>query len=83
MTAPAAVARTSRGRRRIPHKRAIAAFIAPFVVLFVLFYLVPIGYAIWKSLLVVEREGTFGQAREVFGGLAQYALVFQIGRAHV
>ncbi|MBN9211671.1 MAG: ABC transporter permease [Microbacterium sp. 71-36] len=86
MTAPAATARTTgapsgavtpRVRRRIPHKRAIAAFIAPFVVLFVLFYLVPIGYAIWKSLLVVEREGTFGQAREVFGGLAQYALVFQ------
>ncbi|WP_430645207.1 carbohydrate ABC transporter permease [Agromyces sp. GXS1127] len=64
-------------RRRIQHPWAIVAFVAPFAALFVLFYLVPIGVAIWQSLLVVEREGTFGEAREVFGGLQQYALVFQ------
>ena len=68
-------------RRRIPvpHKGAIAVFIAPFGVLFVLFYLIPILQAIWQSMLVIERDGTFGQATEVFGGFAQYALVFQNG----
>lgn len=58
-------------------RTAILVFIAPFGLLYVLFYLVPIGYAIYQSLLTVEREGTFGQARQVFGGLSQYALVFQ------
>ena len=64
-------------RRHVPHKGAIVAFTAPFIILFLLFYLIPIGYAVWQSMLVVEREGTFGEAREVFGGFAQYALVFQ------
>jgi multiple sugar transport system permease protein len=70
---------SKRERRRVktPHKGAIVIFVAPFVILFILFYLVPIAYAIWQSLLVVEREGTFGQATEVFGGLTQYVLVFQ------
>ncbi|GAA1055156.1 sugar ABC transporter permease [Agromyces luteolus] len=66
-----------RRRRRVQHPWSIVAFVAPFAALFVLFYLVPIGVAIWQSLLVVEREGTFGEAREVFGGLQQYVLVFQ------
>ena len=69
--------KADRGRGRISHKGAILIFTAPFVILFVLFYLVPIAYAIWQSLLVVEREGTFGEAKEVFGGLTQYVLVFQ------
>ena len=68
---------TSNRRRRIQHPGAIVAFVAPFGLLFLLFYLVPIGYAIYQSLLVVEREGTYGAATEVFGGLTQYALVFQ------
>ncbi len=59
--------------------RAILFFILPFGVLFGIFYLVPIGYAVYQSLLVVERNGTFGQAQEVFGGLSQYILVFQDG----
>ena len=62
---------------RVHHKGAILFFVVPFVILFLLFYLVPIAYAIWQSLLVVEREGTFGEATEVFGGLSQYVLVFQ------
>lgn len=66
-------------RRRTAHPWAIVVFVAPFGLLFVMFYVVPILYAVWQSLLVVEREGTFGQAREVFGGLSQYALVFQNG----
>jgi multiple sugar transport system permease protein len=66
------------GRRRpTPHKGAIAIFTGPFSVLFLLFYLIPIGFAVWQSLLVVQREGLYGKPTEVFGGLAQYALVFQ------
>ncbi|TFB97035.1 sugar ABC transporter permease [Cryobacterium adonitolivorans] len=64
---------------KVAHPRAIAIFIVPFAILFTLFYLVPIGYAIYQSLLVVERDGTFGKATEVFGGLTQYILVFQNG----
>jgi multiple sugar transport system permease protein len=59
--------------------RAIALFIAPFGILYLLFYVVPIVYAIYQSLLTVKREGTFGPATQVFGGLTQYALVFQNG----
>ncbi|MFG6446154.1 carbohydrate ABC transporter permease [Microbacterium sp. P06] len=66
-------------RRRVAHKGAIAMFLAPFGVLFGLFYLLPIVYAIWQSLLVVERDGTYGAPRQVFGWFAQYALVFQNG----
>lgn len=77
-TRPGRIRRAEPGaRRRTPHKGAIVFFVAPFGVLFLLFYLIPIGYAVWQSLLVVERDGTYGQPRQVFGGLAQYALVFQ------
>lgn len=55
----------------------LALFIGPFAALFALFYLAPIGYAIWQSTRVVEREGTFGPAKEVFGGFKQYQLVFE------
>ncbi|TFD76021.1 carbohydrate ABC transporter permease [Cryobacterium fucosi] len=95
MSAPAAsltdaqgsAARPSRFRARRPrapkvrvaHPGAILAFVLPFGILFGLFYLVPIGYAIYESLLVIKREGTFGAATEVFGGLSQYVLVFQNG----
>ena len=64
-------------RPRVPFKGAIAALLTPFAVLFLLFYVLPIIFAIGQSLLVVRREGTFGKAELVFGGLAQYALVFQ------
>ncbi|MCS5730176.1 sugar ABC transporter permease [Herbiconiux moechotypicola] len=64
-------------RAVVKHKRAILFFLLPFGVLFALFYLLPIGYAIYQSLLVVERDGTFGPPVEVFGGLTQYVQVFQ------
>lgn len=76
MTAVSSVGASAR-RRRIPHKGAIAALLVPFGILFALFYILPIGYAFWQSLLVVRREGTFGKAEQVFGGFAQYAAVFQ------
>lgn len=63
--------------RRTPHAGAIAVLLAPFLVVFTLFYVIPIAMAVWQSLLVIERDGTYGQARQVFGGLTQYALVFQ------
>ncbi|GAA2355902.1 sugar ABC transporter permease [Catellatospora methionotrophica] len=75
--APESAAR--RNRRPTRYTRAIALFVAPFGVLFALFYLVPIVYAIVQSLYVVQRTGTYGPAREVFGGLAQYRLVFSDG----
>ena len=61
------------------HLSAILFFIMPFGVLFALFYLVPIVYAVWQSLYKVERTGTFGPARDVFGGLVQYRQVFSDG----
>ena len=57
--------------------RAILIFIVPFGVLFVAFYLIPILYAVWESLQVIHREGTYGAPTQVFGGLTQYFLVFQ------
>ncbi|WP_029069128.1 carbohydrate ABC transporter permease [Jonesia quinghaiensis] len=54
----------------------LAVFILPFGLLFTLFYILPILYAMWQSTRVVERDGTFGAAREVFGGLTQYQNVF-------
>jgi multiple sugar transport system permease protein len=59
--------------------RAVPFFVVPFGVLFILFYLLPIGYAIVQSLYVVEREGTFGPVTEVFGGFTQYQQVFADG----
>jgi multiple sugar transport system permease protein len=61
----------------VRHRKALAVFLLPFGVLFTLFYVVPILYAVYQSLLTVEREGTFGPAVQVFGGLTQYIQVFQ------
>jgi multiple sugar transport system permease protein len=74
---PARAARRPRSRPVVQHKGAIVALVAPFLVLFALFYALPVLYAFWESLLVVQREGTFGAATEVFGGFQQYVLVFQ------
>ncbi len=67
---------TGRGRPR-RYGRAVAFFVAPFGLLFLAFYVVPIAYAVWQSLLTVERDGTFGAARTVFGGFTQYEKVLQ------
>jgi len=80
LTAEVGRARPStRRRRRTPHKRAIAIFVLPFGLLFLAFYAIPVGYAVWESMLTIEREGTFGVARTVFGGLTQYEQVFANG----
>lgn len=63
--------------KAVSHRKALAVFLIPFGSLFALFYIAPIMYATYQSLLVVEREGTFGPAVQVFGGLTQYIQVFQ------
>lgn len=81
MSSKAAAVRLPAGRprrRRVP-AGAILALVLPFSAVFALFYALPIGYAVWQSLLVVKREGTFGPAQQVFGWFAQYVLVFQNG----
>jgi multiple sugar transport system permease protein len=55
------------------------AFLAPFCVLFVLFFLLPIGYAIYQSFLKVHVSGLGlgpGSTTTVFAGLSNYAQVF-------
>jgi multiple sugar transport system permease protein len=64
-------------RKKLSQGTTVAVFVAPFLVLYSLFYAVPIGYAVYQSFLSVEREGTFGRATTVFGGLTQYIAVFQ------
>jgi multiple sugar transport system permease protein len=50
------------------------AFLLPFGVLFLAFFVAPIGYAIYQSLFITRRNGLgFGPARTVFDGLANYS----------
>lgn len=63
------------GARRRPLRRTLTpyAFLTPFLIPFVLFTLVPVGYAFWQSLHKTERTGgTFGHTQSVFAGLEQY-----------
>jgi multiple sugar transport system permease protein len=69
-----------RSPRRGPRRNrlgAAALLLLPFFVLFTAFYIAPVAYAVYQSFLKVEREGTFGAPRDVFGGLDQYVRVFQ------
>lgn len=78
MTTSAAVLPATRIRRGGPHRpgprfRTIVAFLLPFFLPFVLFYLVPVLYAIGQSFLIVRRTpGQFGTSYTAFGGLNQY-----------
>ncbi|GGU24743.1 carbohydrate ABC transporter permease [Streptomyces daghestanicus] len=63
-------------RRPAPlaRRRAAAAYIVPFFVLFTLVMVVPIGYAVWTSLFREESSGLgFGGTETVFAGLGNYA----------
>ncbi len=73
---PAIGAGPSARPRRARNLRAGLMFLAPFLVLFAAFYLIPIGYSIVESLRTVTRSGTFGPVQEVWGGLVQYEAVF-------
>jgi len=75
------VAESPQGKYRkqrdpVKHKGAIIGFLAPFAVLFIVFYAVPVLYALYQSFFKTERQGTFGAATTVFGGLEQYQRVF-------
>ncbi len=61
-----------------PAARAGWGFFAPFGVLFAVFFLVPIAYAIYGSLHKVVRSGLYGVGggREVFAGLDNYRRAF-------
>src|SRR5690242_16052415 len=49
------------------------AMLAPAIVLFVLFLLVPIGYAIYLSFVALRVDGgAFGVRRQVFVGFENY-----------
>ncbi|MFD6291540.1 carbohydrate ABC transporter permease [Streptomyces sp. NPDC060205] len=72
-----------RGRGRLPdgggpRAGTITAFLAPFFLPFVLFYLVPVGYALWQSFRAVHRTGgQYGSSYTSFGGFEQYQKVFE------
>ncbi|MFD5322183.1 carbohydrate ABC transporter permease [Streptomyces sp. NPDC127098] len=68
----------SRTRRQAygARRRAPYAFLAPAAVLFLLFFALPIGYAIWLSLHRIEVQGLglgSGARSEVWAGLSNYA----------
>src|SRR5580692_1750420 len=74
---PRRAAAGQRGRRR--GGRAPVMFLAPFGVLFVLFFLAPIGYAIYESLLKVRVSGLglgANSTTTVFAGLSNYTQAF-------
>jgi multiple sugar transport system permease protein len=77
MTAPALTTTGAYRRRRPRNVTAILILVAPFGVLFLAFYIVPIIYAVWESLQAIHRDGTYGAPTLVFGGLSQYVLVFE------
>ncbi|MFD0319173.1 carbohydrate ABC transporter permease [Streptomyces flavalbus] len=74
-TTPAPATPVPRRPRRL---LAPYGFLLPFLIPFVLFTLVPVGYAFWQSLHRTERTGgTFGRTHSVFAGFEQYADVVQ------
>lgn len=73
IAAPRAAGREPRGR---PQRRSLAPlwFLLPFCLLFAAFFIAPIGYAIYQSLLTTRRSGLgLGPAQTVFAGAANYA----------
>jgi multiple sugar transport system permease protein len=49
-------------------------FVAPFMAIFIVFQLIPVGYAIWQSLQATTRSGLgIGAAGSRFAGLENYA----------
>jgi multiple sugar transport system permease protein len=60
------------------HRKAALLFLAPFLTVFIAFYLTPVVYAIYLSLFIRKRIG-IGPAKEVFGGLTNYIRAVQDG----
>ncbi|MGG2465710.1 carbohydrate ABC transporter permease [Streptomyces sp. RGM 3693] len=63
------------GRPGTRNSRAAAGFVLPFLAVFALCYLAPVGYAVWTSLRRTRRTGPLGLGteNETFAGLANYA----------
>jgi multiple sugar transport system permease protein len=57
---------------RRPWGGTAAGFLTPFGLLFVLFYVAPVAYAIYSSFYHISRKGPYGEATEAFAGLANY-----------
>ncbi|MER7276162.1 sugar ABC transporter permease [Dactylosporangium sp. NPDC000244] len=71
---------TIRRRGRARELRRAAPFVLPFLVLFVVVYLIPAGYSIAQSFFAVKRSGLgLGGAETVFAGLDNYTRVFGDG----
>ncbi|MFE2638126.1 carbohydrate ABC transporter permease [Streptomyces scopuliridis] len=67
-------------RRRIRELRRAAPFVLPFLLLFVIVYLVPTGYSVGQSFFAVRRSGLgLGGAETAFAGFDNYVRVFQDG----
>jgi multiple sugar transport system permease protein len=60
------------------YRKTAFLFLAPFLTVFVAFYLTPVVYAIYLSLFIRKRVG-IGPAKEVFGGLTNYIRAIQDG----
>jgi multiple sugar transport system permease protein len=62
-------------RKRLTRHAAPIGLLAPFAFFYLAFFLLPIGYAAYQSLLKVERTGVLGLggSRTVFAGLENYA----------
>ena len=60
------------------HRKAALSFLAPFLAVFIAFYLAPVLYAVYLSFFVRKRAG-IGPAKEVFGGLENYLRAVQDG----
>src|ERR1700738_656240 len=60
------------------YRKTALLFLAPFLTVFVAFYLTPVFYAIYLSLFIRKRVG-IGPAKEIFGGLANYIRAVEDG----
>jgi multiple sugar transport system permease protein len=58
------------------YRKTALLFLAPFLTVFVAFYVAPVVYTIYLSLFIKKRIG-LGPAKEIFGGLANYARAVQ------
>jgi multiple sugar transport system permease protein len=68
-----------RRRKRTASRWVPYVFLAPASILFVVLFVLPIGYAVWQSLHAVKVSGLGlgrGARSEVFAGLANYSAVF-------
>lgn len=69
---PQRVQRASRLRSLIPY-----LFLSPAIVLFLLSFVLPLGYAVWQSLFRLQRDGLgLGAPKQVFTGLSNYQHAF-------